>query len=494
MNDVIVDNIKTKPIVFNYLYISDKNIDELNSVLNSILDSINLSLLKDEISYIFRELIDNTKRALLKRAYFLMNNWDINNKKTYDDVMKHFLIDINKNRTYYENTLHKFSFNTQIGFHLKDRVFEFYVINNVSMTDQEKNRIANIFINFKKTRDILEAYTTLSNKEESAGLGIITSLMMLRHLGLDDSAYIFKSDDAMGKTKITIKIPLDSVSTKKAILISDDIAKEIDELPAFPENITHILNLICNEAVDFGRVAAIIHSDLGLTSDILRLVNSAQYMLTSKVSNILNALSFIGINGLKNLLYSLGVQKVFSGKYGLQEEIWEHAFRCASYAYKICRDKNLLTMADECYLGGLLHDIGKIVLKFLHPNLLDNIKKHCEDKGINEDIIEKLALGLSHATLGAEIVRKWNFPDSVISAIQFHHQPMSAPLPDKSVVYIVYMANILARLRESDIRYLAINKAILDYLFIYTEEQLYEYENNLYQYFEEQKESVLQDN
>ena len=86
--------------------------------------------------------------------------------------------------------------------------------------------------------------------------------------------------------------------------------------------------------------------------------------------------------------------------------------------------------------------MGKIVFANVHPELLDKIKDFCADRNLPSATFEDLSAGMNHAELGALIAEKWNFPDSLIAAIRYHHDPASAPAEFKNLADSVYLANM----------------------------------------------------
>ena len=129
-------------------------------------------------------------------------------------------------------------------------------------------------------------------------------------------------------------------------------------------------------------------------------------------------------------------------------------------------------LLDDAYVGGILHDIGKIVFSTVHPDLLDKISRFCSEKEFKHDMMEELSAGLNHAMIGAKIAEKWNFPPSLVAAIEQHHTPEIAPKEFRDVVNTVYLANSLSNLETGDITFDQIDSNVLHDFGIQTEDQL----------------------
>jgi putative nucleotidyltransferase with HDIG domain len=215
-----------------------------------------------------------------------------------------------------------------------------------------------------------------------------------------------------------------------------------------------IQKLINDPNSDMASIARQISMDPALTADLLKIVNSAQYALAKKVDSISEAVKMIGIRGISNLLYSYGTQKLLGDDTVDKKKLWEHSYKTAFYAYNLIknfkRDHNLL---DDAYVGGILHDMGKIVFSNVHPELLEKIRNFCTEKGLPTSTFEDLSAGMNHAEIGALIAEKWNFPEGLVNAIRYHHDPASTSDTDREMVETVYLANMFCEYENGNVTF-----------------------------------------
>jgi putative nucleotidyltransferase with HDIG domain len=213
--------------------------------------------------------------------------------------------------------------------------------------------------------------------------------------------------------------------------------------------------------------------DPALTADLLKVVNSAQYMLSKKVDNIFEAIKMVGIRGIKNMLFSYGTQKLLGDDSADKKQLWEHSYKTAFYAYNLVknfkRDNNLL---DDVYVSGILHDMGKIIFANVHPDLLHKIKEFCVEKNLPSSTFEDLAAGLNHAEIGALIAEKWNFPAGLVSAIRYHHEPLQAAEEHRNLVGAVYLANMFCEYENGNVIFDQFEPDVLDNFGITSKKQL----------------------
>jgi putative nucleotidyltransferase with HDIG domain len=191
------------------------------------------------------------------------------------------------------------------------------------------------------------------------------------------------------------------------------------------------------------------------------------------VDSISEAVKMVGIRGIKNLLYSYGTLKILGDDTIDKKTLWEHSYKTAFYAYNLIKnfrkDRNLL---DDVYVGGILHDMGKIIFANVHPDLLNKIKNFCGEKDLPPSTFEDLAAGMNHAEIGALVAEKWNFPEGLVASIRFHHDPASAPADYKDLIDTVYLANMFCELEAGNVTFDQFEPAVLESFGINNKKQI----------------------
>jgi putative nucleotidyltransferase with HDIG domain len=288
--------------------------------------------------------------------------------------------------------------------------------------------------------------------QEGAGLGILILLQFLKRLGLGEEA--FSIEGRNGETVASLLIPMSRVHLEKINVLTQAIVRDVDSLPHFPEIVLELIRLTEDPRATVARISARIAMDPVLTADLLKLVNSAFYVLPRRVNNILQGVKIVGMKGLRNLLYSYGARKILGEQYTEMKPLWDHSYRVAYYAFLLARSfKPRGEILDDVYVSGILHDLGQIIVTWLHPEAMEQMTRFCKEKDISPRILERFSFGLNHAEIGALMAKKWNFPDQLIYGIKHHHDPLSAPVAYKEVVFCVYLANAFCDLERSYVTY-----------------------------------------
>jgi len=249
-----------------------------------------------------------------------------------------------------------------------------------------------------------------------------------------------------------------------------------------------VTRLINDSNTKMSEIAMAISSDVSLTTDLLRLVNSVTFALASPCRSIADAVKLVGIRGIKNMVLSVSSVNHLQGLGGdSQKALFMHAYRVAFYSYNLARNfcASERDIIDDSYICGLLHDMGKLVFATAHPGFIDNIRDICRQRNISQDIFEKLLAGVNHSEIGALIAEKWNFPDIIISVIRHHHEPDMAPPSSKKLSSLVYLADMLAHYQTNEVDYYQFDLDVLKLFEIGSENQLRKISDKLAAAFKE---------
>jgi putative nucleotidyltransferase with HDIG domain len=353
-----------------------------------------------------------------------------------------------------DNICHYLELQKKQGLYIKISLFvgrdscKVEVRNNSVITRAELIRISDRLTRSDQFKSIDEAFATVLDDSEGAGLGIVMMVMMLHKMGMSADNFDIEATD--NETVARLSIPFDKALSEDISWMTGAIVSRVNSLPHFPENITRIQKVIDDPSLEMSAVVQAVSTDPALTADLIKTVNSAQYMLPKRVDNIAEAVKLMGLRGIKNLLYSYGSQKLLGDNSDAQARLWEHCNKTAFLAYaivdKFVADKK--AVIDDVYVGGMLHDMGKIIFSREHPALYEELLGFCRERNIPDITLEDLASGMNHAEIGALIAEKWDFPENLIAAIRYHHDPRSAK-KHQTFVNIVYLANIFAMISEN---------------------------------------------
>jgi HD-like signal output (HDOD) protein len=216
----------------------------------------------------------------------------------------------------------------------------------------------------------------------------------------------------------------------------------MSNIPTIPKIYFDLTHMIRNNA-SVEDIAEKLESDPAITSNILKLANTAFY--NAKTGSIRQAIMFIGLINVKHIILSSAV----FGNDGLDPKIrdihWQHVgltnkILNAMYVELLGKKLN-----NNIASVGLLHDIGSVVLMSNFPREFDLVVKMVSnDKTLTFEDTEKKIVGFSHEELGGYLLDLWGLPYPVIEAALRHHDPLNPDIINKEIVMAVHVANYYA--------------------------------------------------
>ena len=430
-----------KPIQLSMYRMDKAAAERIKSIISRVLAELNKEYLIDSIYYLAHEFAFNADKSNLKRAHFQDMGLNIDDPDHYQNGIASFSQAFRDKRDEYGELAKHFGWKTSVILLVKNNTLVLAVKNNSVPTEEEYGRMKQNLSRAQKIKNIFDAYTD-EDAVEGAGLGIISTILTLRGLGLSHRAYSVNINREKKETLVKVLIPLAVLSDQQSTDVSDLISKKLSKVPQFPDNVLRIQRLI-NENADFDDIAGVFKHDPGLTAELLKIVNSAQYMLPQKVANITQAVSLIGKRGLHGLLFSYGAQKTLDATGNEYDKHWEHAFQCAFYSARLTKHFGFKGISDEAYTAGMLHDLGKIMVIDLGSEVYGALNDYADKMNLGPEILETLMLGLAHTKIGAALAEQWEFPALIREAIANHHHPLIAEEEHRKLTAIVYLADIL---------------------------------------------------
>jgi HD-like signal output (HDOD) protein len=221
---------------------------------------------------------------------------------------------------------------------------------------------------------------------------------------------------------------------------------EVSSLPTVTLQITHLADDPNASAED---LLEVIRRDPALAMRLMRTVNSSYYAIREKVTDLKQAITLRGFREIRNLAWTAYVSPLFRGSYGYRQYtrrgLWSHMVGTAMIAQRIAVSSRSVR-PQEAYLGGLLHDLGIILIdQYLHKRFCKIIDALTEETPLCE--VERGVLGFDHTAFGEHVAAKWKLPEHLTKAIGCHHSPDGYEGPHREMVCTVSLADCLCQLK-----------------------------------------------
>lgn len=231
-----------------------------------------------------------------------------------------------------------------------------------------------------------------------------------------------------------------------------DLVAGLHSLPTIPSNYQGVIRAIHSPHSSAQDIAAAVEKDMGITSRVLQVANSAYYGYSKKITSPMEASMLLGIDTLKSLVRYTHVLNNFPqtpATNAVFDQVWRHSAGVAAVARKIVlkhtRDEAL---GDEAFTAALLHDIGKVVLTSLRGEEYKAVIRQAAETNTPLASVERIKLKTTHAETGAYLLSLWGIPFSILEAVAWHHYPRECKEKKFTALTAVHVANVAEHRRQ----------------------------------------------
>ncbi|MDD4892313.1 MAG: HDOD domain-containing protein [Phycisphaerae bacterium] len=229
---------------------------------------------------------------------------------------------------------------------------------------------------------------------------------------------------------------------------------QIGEISTLPEITLKIIETVEDPRSTARDLHEIVMHDLALSARILRVVNSAFYGLPGQVASIERAIVMLGLNAVKNIAIAASLNRVFragriSKRYSARD-LWTHSVAVGAAAKLLVEAINI-PLPDEAFVGGLIHDIGLVVMLQSNAPAMQELVRAVETAEEETPSraahlfasLEAKLFGASHEVYGAGLARRWKFPRSFQYVTGYHHNPGTLAPENRLLTLVVNAADRL---------------------------------------------------
>jgi putative nucleotidyltransferase with HDIG domain len=229
----------------------------------------------------------------------------------------------------------------------------------------------------------------------------------------------------------------------------DQFARRIDEISTLPQVALRVMEVANDPNSGASHLKSAMEGDAALSARVLRCVNSSAYALRTKITNLQQAIAFLGMKQVRNLAMTASVSDLFKkdekiGPYS-REGLWRHLVSVGVCARMIAMRRKMPSFEDA-FLAGLLHDIGIILEdQHSHRSFRQVIQSLTPENPLIE--AERVVFGFDHTALGERVAEQWGFPEMLRRAIRWHHNASACKGDDADIVRCVEVANLICTLK-----------------------------------------------
>ncbi len=229
----------------------------------------------------------------------------------------------------------------------------------------------------------------------------------------------------------------------------DRVVARIEEISTLPHIALRVMEVANDPDSSAADLKEVMESDAALSARVLRCVNSSAYGLRERITNLQQAIAYLGLKQIRNLAVTASVSELFRsgdtiGSYS-RSGLWRHLVSVGVGARLIALRRKLSGFEDA-FLAGLLHDIGIILAdQHLHRHfrrVIESLDGTCTLAEAEREI-----LGYDHCVLGGRVAEQWKFPDLILDAVRYHHNSANYRGQQQTLLHCVEMANLICTLK-----------------------------------------------
>jgi len=235
------------------------------------------------------------------------------------------------------------------------------------------------------------------------------------------------------------------------VMLDDPVLKRLISglrtLPSVPSVYLRLMEALQSLDTSPQEIARVISQDIGMTTKVLQLVNSALFGIQRHITDPTEAVIYLGSEMVRQLVLVASAFSAFqqkgAGGFSI-ERLHSHSLAVGALARRIAQSLELsAVLADYAFAGGLLHDVGKLLLACNYPEKYQETIRRARDERIPHRMAEVQAFGTTHAEVGAYLLWLWALPDPVTEVVLRHHEFPADPAGVTSPAVAVHLADAL---------------------------------------------------
>jgi HD-like signal output (HDOD) protein len=225
------------------------------------------------------------------------------------------------------------------------------------------------------------------------------------------------------------------------IITKDELVNKVGDLKVLPFVARKVLETLNDEGSTIDDLSNIIEKDQTIAARVLKISNSALYGLRHEVTSLHQAILILGFKTIRSLVLSVSTKALYKN-FGMKEKIlWDHSVG-AAIAAKILSIGFGSEVGEVSFIGGLMHDFGKVVMNNETPDVFGEVMMRIYNEDIESTVAEQEIYGFNHTEIGARVVEKWGFSPLLVSILEKHHtgsfssQDISDPVIARSIAIV----------------------------------------------------------
>ncbi len=223
---------------------------------------------------------------------------------------------------------------------------------------------------------------------------------------------------------------------------------QIESLATLPHIASDILDILRTSNSSMKEISRVIERDISVTTKIIKVSNSPLWGYSGRIDNVQRALILLGLKEVTNIVIAVSLYSTFSKLQSTpnfdRETFWLHSAGTGQIARTLSKKIGINFQGEE-FVAALIHDVGKMVLDQFFNEKFQDILSYAKESDKRIIDVEKEILGCTHTDIGGWLLKHWNFPKSIITAVTYHHAPERAT-KFQDLTAVIHLSEILCEM------------------------------------------------
>jgi putative nucleotidyltransferase with HDIG domain len=244
-------------------------------------------------------------------------------------------------------------------------------------------------------------------------------------------------------------VAIPTVSGGRYSLTRDELVRRVHEISSLPDVALRVMQVANNPASSAQDLRDAMETDVALSTRILRCVNSSACAARHKITNLQQAIAYLGMRQVRNLAMTASVAELFRRDHQTEhysrKGLWRH-FVAVGICARLIAMRLEVQAFEDAFLAGLLHDVGIVLEDQYAPDAFAEVIRGLPGR---ESLMqaELAVLGFDHRLFGRDLAMRWQFPQPLIDAIVHHHDSTRYKGEHLPVVQCVEVANFICSIK-----------------------------------------------
>jgi putative nucleotidyltransferase with HDIG domain len=227
----------------------------------------------------------------------------------------------------------------------------------------------------------------------------------------------------------------------------DEAVAKIEDIPTIPTVLGEVMRSTSSDKSSVKDLSQVIYSDQAIATKILKMANSSFYGFVNQIKSIDRAIIILGFDEVRAIAIAMSIfDSVYLRKGGVyynRLRSWNHSLLCG-FGAKILAGLFIKRkdLEAEFFVGGLIHDIGKVMMDRYFPEQFTRVLEVVEETSVPMEHAEQEIIGFDHALLAGGLLKKWKFPDQLVNMVMYHHHPDSASA-NQTGIALIFLADLM---------------------------------------------------